>query len=159
MDSTDQSQSHEGFTESDLVPVAQLCPTLENPGQHAFHAVVVLVWPFSKLNRSFSLLLADPDSRLRTHHGQVMVIFRGPCAEEVARTHVGIGDEITLSLKGAKWMENENAQSIPGKSLRWQLQFTNSIKLKVYATLTSTELKRDVLKYVGYSKRRTAGRA
>jgi hypothetical protein len=125
------SSSHEPHRQDSLISFARLSPDLENPGQYSLQAVVTLVWPFSSSNGAFSLLLAEPDFRLRKQNGQVRVTFRGLCAEQVARTKVGIGDKVTLSLQGARWTENERLHSTPGKSLEWEVQFINRVKLEV----------------------------
>ncbi|CRG87387.1 Serine-aspartate repeat-containing protein I [Talaromyces islandicus] len=131
MESTTLSlPSHEAHRQDSLISFERLSPDLEDPGQYSLHAVVTLVWPYSSSNRAFSLLLAEPDSRLRKQNGQVRVTFRGLCAEQVARTKVGIGDKVTLSLQGARWTENEKLHSTPGKPLEWELQFTNRVKLE-----------------------------
>ena len=114
-----------------LVPIPQLSPELEDADQCSVEAVVTLVWPYSSLNKSFCLLLADPDFRQRQKNGQVRVSFRGLCAEEVVRSKGSIGDKVTLSLQGVTWVENEQTQHTPGKSVGWELQFTNSVDLRV----------------------------
>ena len=114
-----------------LISIPRLSPDLEDASQYSVQAVVTLVWPFSSSNRLFSLLLAEPDFRLRNQNGQIRVTFCGRCAEEVACTKVGIGDTVTLSLQGAQWSENQQIQSTPGKSLIWELQFKNRIKFEV----------------------------
>ena len=131
MEPGDSSQSREGLSQLKPVPIAQLSPASDNLNQRSFHAIVTLVWPFSNSNRAFSLLLAEPDFRLRRHNGQVKVTFHDLCAEEVARTKVGIGDEVTLALDGARWTDNEEAKITPGRSLPWDLHFENRVNLKV----------------------------
>lgn len=133
MEPSDSSQSHEVPAQSSPVPIAQLSPTLDDLSQRSFHAIVTLVWPFSNSSRAFSLLLAEPDFRLRRHNGQVKVTFHGFCAEEVARTKVGIGDEVTLWLDGARWTDNEQAEVTPGRGLPWDLHFEKRAKLKVFS--------------------------
>lgn len=130
MDSNGDAAVHDSAPPN-LVPIAQLSPDLEDLANRSFCAVVTLVWPFSSSSRKLSLLLAEPDFRLRNRHGQVRVTFAGPCAEEVARTKVGIGDEVILGLDGASWTENTNATATPGKSLQYELQYTRRLRLKV----------------------------
>lgn len=125
------SKSHELGQYASLISIPQLSPDLEDASRYSVQAVVTLVWPFSSSNRLFSLLLAEQDFRLRNQNGQIRVTFCGRCAEEVARTKVGIGDTVTLSLQGAQWTENQKLQSTPGKSLGWELQFKNRVKLEV----------------------------
>ncbi|KUL92106.1 hypothetical protein ZTR_02233 [Talaromyces verruculosus] len=130
MEASADSKSHEPGLSPSLISIPQLSPELEDASQYSVRAVVTLVWPFSSSNRLFSLLLAEPDFRLRNQNGQIRVTFCGRCAEEVARTKIGIGDTVTLSLQGAQWTENQKGQSTPGKSLGWELQFKNRVKLE-----------------------------
>ncbi|EED17919.1 conserved hypothetical protein [Talaromyces stipitatus ATCC 10500] len=125
------SESHEPDQRPNLICIPQLSPDIEDPDRYSVQGVVTLVWPFSSSNRVLSLLLAEPDFRLRNQNGQVKVTFCGRCAEEVARTKVGIGDTVTLGLQGAQWTENQKVQSTPGKSLRWELQFNFRVKFEV----------------------------
>lgn len=129
-------KSHEPGLSPSLISIPQLSPELEDASRYFVQAVVTLVWPFSSSNRLFSLLLAEPDFRLRNQNGQIRVTFCGRCAEEVARTKIGIGDTVTLSLQGAQWTENQKIQSTPGKALGWELQFKNRVKLEVSNWLT-----------------------
>lgn len=131
MEFLDASKSQELDQSLNLISIPQLSPNLEDPDQYSFRAVVTLVWPFSSSNRSFSLLLAEPDFRLRNQNGQIRVTFWGLCAEEVARAKVGIGDAVLLSLQGAQWTKHQNLQSTPGKFLSWELQFKYRVKLEV----------------------------
>lgn len=152
MEPSDSSQSHEVPAQSSPVPIAQLSPTLDDVSRRSFHAVVTLVWPFSNSNRAFSLLLAEPDFRLRRHNGQVKVTFHGFCAEEVARTKVGIGDEVTLWLDGARWTDNEEAKATPGRGLPWDLHFEKRVKLKVFLTKNYSEIHGFLMAHTGHSK-------
>jgi hypothetical protein len=115
-----------------LAAIAQLSPVLENKSERSFHAVVTLVWPFSSSNRTFSLLLAEPDFRLRRHNGQAKVTFHGSCAARVARTQVGIGDEVWLCLDGVEWSDNsEMAKANDPRGLSWDLHYEHRVSLKV----------------------------
>jgi hypothetical protein len=136
MEVSADSKSHEPSLSSSLISIPQLSPELEDASQYSVQAVVTLVWPFSSSNRLFSLLLAEPDFRLRNQNGQIRVTFCGRCAEEVARTKIGIGDTVTLSLQGVQWAENQKVQSTPGKFSGWELQFKNRVKLEVNNWLT-----------------------
>ncbi|KAI7081897.1 hypothetical protein KC356_g8794 [Hortaea werneckii] len=114
------------------VPIQTLAPDAELPSNGAIRAVVTLAWPFSSSTRQCALLLADPDFRLRTRKGQVRVRFTGPSAEAVAKSRIGIGDEITLHLGGATWAEpKEGAVRTPGKSVDGELVFARQLGLKV----------------------------
>ena len=90
-------------------------------------AVVTLVWPYSSATNSLSLLLAEPDFRLRRSNGQVKVIFHGPVAEKVATTHAGIGDEFVLNLAGSRLVNN----SAGGNYVAWDLHFDDRVFLEV----------------------------
>ncbi|KAN0080836.1 hypothetical protein V8E54_004040 [Elaphomyces granulatus] len=116
-----------------LVAIAQLSPALENKSERSFHAVVTLVWPFSSSNRTFSLLLAEPDVRLRRHNGQAKVTFHGSCAEMIARTQVGIGDEVWLCLDGVSWSENNEMAKAANdhRGLSWDLHYEHRVSLKI----------------------------
>lgn len=113
------------------VPIAQLSPALEQQGEKGINAAVTLVWPYSSSTKSLSLLLAEPDFRLRRSHGQVKAIFHGRVAEEVAGSHLGIGDAVRLSLKGAKFVAPDTSAEIPGRYVAWDLHFTNEVSLGV----------------------------
>ncbi|KAI6854998.1 hypothetical protein KC343_g1435 [Hortaea werneckii] len=116
----------------ETVPIQTLAPDAELPSNAAIRAVVTLAWPFSSSTRQCALLLADPDFRLRTRKGQVRVRFTGPSAEAVAKSRIGIGDEITLRLGGATWAEpKEGAIRTPGKSVDGELVFARQLGLKV----------------------------
>jgi hypothetical protein len=78
------------------------------------------------------LLLVEPDFRLRSERGQVRVQLRGPSAVAVARTHITSGDEVILSLEGAKWAEATPGISTPGKSVESELVYTRRLILQVY---------------------------
>ncbi|GAB1726791.1 hypothetical protein NU195Hw_g6395t1 [Hortaea werneckii] len=116
----------------ETVPIQTLAPDAELPSNAAIRAVVTLAWPFSSSTRQCALLLADPDFRLRTRKGQIRVRFTGPSAEAVAKSRIGIGDEITLRLGGATWAEpKEGAIRTPGKSVDGELVFARQLGLKV----------------------------
>lgn len=113
------------------VPIAQLSPTLEQQEEKGINAAVTLVWPYSSTTKSLSLLLAEPDFRLRRSHGQVKAIFHGRVAEEVASSQVGIGDIVHLSLKGANFVSNDTVTQTPGRHVPWDVHFTNGLSLGV----------------------------
>lgn len=110
-----------------ILPIAQIAPTFERPEEHSIRAVVTLIWPYSSSSKSLSLLLAEPDFRLRRPNGQVKVIFHGSVAEKVAETHVGIGDEVVLSLVGSKLVEN----IATGNCVAWDMHFDDRLFLEV----------------------------
>ncbi|KAJ5165522.1 Telomere end binding protein [Penicillium coprophilum] len=116
------------------VPIAQLSPDLELLTESSFFAAVALVWPYSSSTKSVSLLLAEPDFRLRGAKGQIKVTFHGHLAEKVAESHVGIGDTVCLALKDTKFVSNESAQQTPGRSVAWDAHFENGGSLEIFRT-------------------------
>ncbi|KAK1144349.1 hypothetical protein N8T08_005501 [Aspergillus melleus] len=116
---------------SPRIPIAQLSPTADNLQGSAIHAVVTLLWPYSSSTKSLSLLLAEPDFRLRRSNGQVKVIFHGPVAEDVAKSKLGIGDDVYLDLAGSRLVGNEAAIQTPGKCVAWDVHFDDRVYLEV----------------------------
>jgi hypothetical protein len=120
------------FSHSTRVPISQL--GLASDAQVARHirAVVALVWPYSSSTRALSLLLAEPDVRLRKSKGQVKVTFHGPSAEAVAKGRIGIGDTVQLGLEGAQWVQSSDEVATPGKKIEWDLAFSGKANLDVF---------------------------
>ncbi|KLJ12153.1 hypothetical protein EMPG_09581 [Blastomyces silverae] len=113
-------------------PLAQLSPSLDHLKERHIRAVVILLWPYSSYTKQFSLLISEPDFRLRDRQGQVRVSFRDASAEAVAKSQVGIGDTVVLSLDGARWQNQDADISTPGKSIDWDLSFSKRLLLEVY---------------------------
>jgi hypothetical protein len=62
----------------------------------------------------------------------VRVRFAGPAAEAVAKSRIGIGDEILLELDGAIWTESPaGLVSTPGRSVEGELVYHGILGLKV----------------------------
>ncbi|KAJ5318026.1 hypothetical protein N7508_002534 [Penicillium antarcticum] len=114
------------------VPVAQLSPDLAQPSEKFIVAVVTLIWPYSSSKKSLSLLLAEPDARLRRPNGQVRATFHGRVAQKIAESHVGIRDTIHLSLAYAKFISNEAVTQTPGRSVAWDAHFEDAVSLEVH---------------------------
>ena len=114
--------------------IAHLSPSVVSNSTLSIDAVVTLLWPYSSSSKTFKLLLADPDFRLRRNRGQVKVAFLGPSAKAVASVKVGIGDRIRLCLDGANWTHLQEDVPTPGKSAEWDLSFENRIELEVRYT-------------------------
>jgi hypothetical protein len=112
------------------IPISHLQPSVDAENTSVV-GVVTLVWPYSSSNKSFSLLLAEPDFRLRQERGQVRVHFRGSSAGAVARCGISIGDEVTLRLVGVIWARDETTPKIPGRGIDWELQFGERMMLTV----------------------------
>ncbi|KAJ5365854.1 hypothetical protein N7517_008740 [Penicillium concentricum] len=137
IESPKQSPAPNALAHLTRVPIAQLSPDLEQLAESSFLAAVALVWPYSSSTKSVSLLLAEPDFRLRGAKGQIKVTFHGNLAEKVAESHVGIGDAICLALKNTKFVSNESAQQTPGRSVAWDAHYENGGSLEVYRSSQS----------------------
>jgi hypothetical protein len=120
------------FAQSPRVAISHLEPPSDAQSPRHIRAVVALVWPYSSSTRALSLLLAEPDIRLRKRKGQVKVTFHGPSAEAVAKGQVGIGDTVQLGLEGAQWVQTNENVSTPGKKIEWDLVFDGRADLDVW---------------------------
>ncbi|KAL4952133.1 hypothetical protein BDW69DRAFT_25483 [Aspergillus filifer] len=121
-----------GEPSSTAFPIAHLSPELDRLRQSSINAVVTLLWPYSSSTKSLSLLLAEPDFRLRRSNGQVKVFFHGRIAQEVASTHIGIGDDVRLSLAGSRFEKNDAAIQTPGRCIAWDMHFDASAFIEVW---------------------------
>ncbi|EON62962.1 hypothetical protein W97_02188 [Coniosporium apollinis CBS 100218] len=113
------------------VPIAELAPTIPASDAKAVKAIVTLIWPYSSSTRSCAVLLAEHDFRLRQRKGQVRVRFSGRSARAVAESGIGIGDEVTLGLSGAKWLADAGEVKTPGRSVDWELLYGCKLALQV----------------------------
>jgi hypothetical protein len=105
----------------------------------AVKGVVTLVWPYSASAKRAAFLLAEPDARLRYKKGQVRVQFSGSSALALAKAQVIIGDEVVLSLSGARRVQNEaGVVSTPGKSVELELRYSNDLDMEVREVLQVT---------------------
>ncbi|OQE19513.1 hypothetical protein PENSTE_c015G06973 [Penicillium steckii] len=130
MDATEES-SPNARPSLTKIPIAQLSPTLEQAKEKCISATVTLVWPYSSSTKTFALLLAEPDFRLRRSNGQVKVVFHGRVAEKVAGSLVGIGDNVNLALNGLEFVEISAATQTPGRSIAWDVHFNNRGSLEI----------------------------
>ncbi|THC92278.1 hypothetical protein EYZ11_008260 [Aspergillus tanneri] len=112
MDDDEQPQITEPLR-SARIPIAQLSPTAKHLSEASIHAIVTLLWPYSSSSKSLGLLLSEPDVRLRPSNGQVKVLFHGRVAEDVAKSRIGIGDEVYLKLLGSRFVTSEAATQTP----------------------------------------------
>ena len=112
------------------LPIAALQPSVD-PVNNAVRGIITLVWPYSASKQTTSILLAEPDFRLRKHKGQVRVEFHGSSAKSVARSGLTSGDEVVLRLSGVKWVENTVSRQTPGRSVDWELHFGQKVDLQV----------------------------
>lgn len=111
-------------------PISQLNPELR-PGDSSVTGIVTLIWPYASSKKTLSLLLVEPDFRLRSSRGQVRVNFQGSSAKAVARSGIGSGDQLRLSLEGAQWAKDPTAATTPGRGIDWELQFGERLVLQV----------------------------
>ncbi|KAI9766258.1 MAG: hypothetical protein M1840_006672 [Geoglossum simile] len=124
------SSSRSPLSSATPLPIAQLDPSLPSLSSTSIKAIVTLIWPYSSSRHSISLLLAEPDFRLRRLRGQVRVHFHGSSAKAVARRGVGSGDVVSLGLDGAEWLRVE-ASSTPGRGIDWELAFTERLSMEL----------------------------
>ncbi|KAL6237573.1 hypothetical protein BDW75DRAFT_75703 [Aspergillus navahoensis] len=134
MDTNDQSPVSELLRSTPTIPIAQLSPDADGLRESSIHSVVTLLWPYSSSTKTLSVLLAEPDFRLRRINGQVKVFFHGHVAEKVARTHIGIGDTVYLSLAGSRLAKNDpdTVTQTPCRSVSWDVHFEASAFLEIW---------------------------
>jgi hypothetical protein len=113
------------------LPIAELEKAGGDAATKSIRAVVTLIWPYSSSTRRAALLLAEPDFRLRKSKGQVRVQLAGLAAEEVAKSKISSGDEVVLSLIGARWVETTAGISTPGRSVDVELEYSRRIICEV----------------------------
>lgn len=126
-----EQTAQDALDETEIIPIAQLDNPHGKSAASSFKGVVTLVWPYSSSNKSAALLVADPDFRLRNRKGQVRVQLTGPAARAVAKAHIGIGDHLHLSLRGASWLQVKDPVNTPGRSIDAELLYDRSIQLQV----------------------------
>lgn len=114
-----------------LTTIAELNPDASDQDRRVVDGTITITWPFSVLNKSIAFLLAERDFRLRRQKGQVRIRFHGPSAKAISDASLGGGDEIRLSLEGAKWEKNETHTQVAGSTLEWQLEFNNRLILSI----------------------------
>ncbi|KAL8772795.1 MAG: hypothetical protein Q9209_002140 [Squamulea sp. 1 TL-2023] len=118
------------LNDTNRVTIAQLDPSISATGK-AVEGIVTLIWPYSISSQTFSILLADPDFRLRRQRGQVRIQFRGSSAKAVAKHGVQSGDHVWLSLVNAQWERDETTSGTPGRGIEWELRFEERVILKI----------------------------
>ncbi|KAL8998418.1 MAG: hypothetical protein Q9169_002546 [Polycauliona sp. 2 TL-2023] len=119
-----------GAHQSDYVTIAELDPSATASGK-SVQGIVTLIWPYSVSSQTFSILLAEPDFRLRRQRGQVRVRFSGSSAKALARCDVQSADHVKLSLRNAQWDREDTPSGTPGKGIEWQLRFEESVVLQI----------------------------
>ena len=112
------------------LPIAQLQPGLD-PDSTSVTGIVTLIWPYASSTRTLSLLLVEPDFRLRRHRGQVRVHFHGSSAKALSTAGVNSGDQLLLNLTGMQWAKDAFTASTPGKGIEWELRYGERAVLQV----------------------------
>lgn len=112
------------------ISIAQLQPSIQTERSHIV-GIVALIWPYSSSQKNTSLLLVEPDFRLRRERGQVHVIFFGSSAKALAVSNIKIGDEVLLNLDGVEWVKEAIAPKTAGRGVEWALQFRDRLVLEV----------------------------
>ncbi|CCU79113.1 hypothetical protein BGHDH14_bgh05247 [Blumeria hordei DH14] len=110
-------------------PIAQLTPQLAYLGQQWINAVIALVWPYCSATDNFSILLSEPDFRLRREGGQVRVNFSGSSAHIIAKSGLSSGDKVILCLDGVEWILDPSEVKVPGNSIVFELKFCEKLHL------------------------------
>lgn len=121
------------FPPAERVRIAQLAlgKTTEPGTSPYIEAVVSLVLePYSGKQKSLSLLLTEPDVRLRRAHGQLKVTFQGSAAQQLASSQLCIGDTVLLRIDHAEWRDTGDAVETPGKKVQWDLHFMKRVILE-----------------------------
>ncbi|KAK4891509.1 hypothetical protein LTR27_009839 [Elasticomyces elasticus] len=114
-----------------LASYKSLAPDTAPPAEASIRGIVTLLWPYSSSTKSYALLIADPDFRLRKQRGQVRVRFHGEVAAAVARARLGIGDEVVLRLQGADWEQDVSTATTPGRNVGGELSFGRHLDLRI----------------------------
>ena len=115
--------------------ITDLSPSIPTSSPQSIKAIVTLIWPYSSSSNALTVLLAEPDFRLRRNRGQVRVQFIGASAQAVARAHIASGDEVHLALEGVQWVQREHAVNTPGKAIDCEARFKDKLMLQVYQPL------------------------
>ena len=113
------------------VPIAELQPELQGLDERRVGGLVTLIWPYASSSQSTSLLLVEPDFRLRARRGQVRLYFSGASATSVSRAGVSSGDQLLVSLKGADFTKDDSTTSTPGRGIEWKLQYGEYLNVQV----------------------------
>ncbi|KAI9853352.1 MAG: hypothetical protein M1824_001323 [Vezdaea acicularis] len=119
------------LTATSHISIAHLSPQMSNPSSRSIKVITTLIWPYSSSRNSITLLVAEPDFRLRRRRGQIRVEFSGPAAKAVARTGLGSGDEIILALEGARFEKDDVPSGTPGRGSEWELRFTERLVMQI----------------------------
>ncbi|MCJ1310701.1 hypothetical protein MMC25_004367 [Agyrium rufum] len=119
-----------------LLPISSVSPTCIADSINTLYikAVVTLVWPYSSSSKSLSVLLVEPDFRLRRNKGQVRVTFKGACAKAVEESRLTSNDEVVLALESCELFAeaNDNVRNgTSGRSVGWEIVIRKRLELQV----------------------------
>ena len=128
-----------GPDQTDYIAIAHLDPSVTASGRRV-RGIVTLIWPYSLSSQTFSILLAEPDFRLRRQRGQVRLQFKGSSAKALARCDVQSGDYLDLALSDAQWEKEESPSRTPGRGIEWELRFGERVVLQVGWNIRMTEI-------------------
>jgi hypothetical protein len=112
------------------IPIALLDPAIRIEDAYV-EGIVTLIWPYASSTESMSVLLVDPDFRLRQRKGQIRITFHGSSARAVAKAGLSSGDQLVILLAGVSWKEEDVSLHTPGKGTGWELDFGQRVTLKV----------------------------
>ena len=112
------------------IPIAHLRPDIEASGDF-ISGLVTLVWPYSASKKEVSLLLVEPDFRLRRKNGQVRIIFHGVGAKAIAGSGLNSGDKVLLYLRGSRYEKARTTIATPGRGIEWDLHFHKVLHIRV----------------------------
>lgn len=130
----DTRSALEALRSAEATPIAQLHPGIDNAEARVVDGVITITWPYSVVSKSIAFILAEPDFRLRRDKGQLRIEFHGAAGRALADSGIGGGDEIRISLEGAKWESHQARTRLPASTQDWQLKFTNRLLLSVRRT-------------------------
>lgn len=120
------------------ISIAQLDPESPTGRNGVVEGIVTLVWPYASLTHSLSLLLVDPDFRLRRDHGQVRLYFFGPSARAVANAGIKSADRLVVDLKGALFAKSVHENVLPRLGIQWELHYQDQLVLQIHRDLRDT---------------------
>ena len=124
------------FSPESRIPIAHLQPSLD-PTVGFVEGLVTLIWPYSSSNRWTSILLAEPDFRLRRSCGQVRISFIGASAKAIAKSGLTTGDRVSVRLTAALWLPEDTAGTTAGRGPGWELQYGQRLLLQVWQESTT----------------------
>ncbi|TWU73826.1 hypothetical protein ED733_005029 [Metarhizium rileyi] len=121
----------EALREAVPTSISQLDVEFADAVSLAVEGVVTITWPYSTVTNSIAFILAEHNVLKRRNHGQIRLEFIGASGKAVAHARIGGGDQLRISLNGARRTKTDAKAGLPAGSLEWQLQFTNRLLLTI----------------------------